>query len=74
MKGTTFEDVFRQRIDEIKKRAAAAGTSITGLCEVTSMSRSTPDRWVIKAPKTIRLIDELEAALSKIEEQQAAQN
>lgn len=67
MSKNTFEAEFQRRIDEIKRRAAAAGTSITALCQSTKIARATPDRWQQKAPKTIRLVDELEAELAKIE-------
>lgn len=74
METNTFEAVFRARIDDIKERAAKAGTSITGLCEMTGIARATPDRWLAKAPKTIASVDVLEAALVEIEKQQAAQS
>lgn len=73
MSTNTFEALFNNRVNDIKARAAAAGTTLTGLCEATNIARATPDRWLVKAPKTIRLVDELEAALVKIEQQQASQ-
>ena len=69
MSDTTFEGEFKRRINDIKRRAKAAGTSMTALCQETGIARATPDRWVLRAPKTIRLIDELEQALAKVERQ-----
>lgn len=69
MSDTTFEGEFKRRINGIKQRAKAAGTSMTALCQETGIARATPDRWVLRAPKTIRLIDELEQALAKVERQ-----
>ena len=73
MSKNTFEAEFQRRIEDIKRRAAAAGTSITALCQATKIARATPDRWQQKAPKTIRLVDELEAELAKLELTPAAQ-
>lgn len=66
MSETTFEDEFKRRISDIKRRAQQAGTSITALCQATGIARATPDRWAARTPKTIRLIDELEKALVKV--------
>lgn len=71
MSTNTFTSELQRRLEDIKKRAATAGTSLTSLCEATGISRSTPDRWLKRAPKTIRLVDELEAALRKVEKEQA---
>jgi Cro/C1-type HTH DNA-binding domain len=71
MSTKTFESELRSRLNDIKERAAKAGTSLTSLCEATGISRATPDRWLKRAPKTIRLVDELEAALRKVEKEQA---
>lgn len=72
MSTNTFEAEFRRRIDSIKERAQAVGSSITGLCETTGIARATPDRWLAKAPKTIASVDILEAALVELEKQAAA--
>lgn len=67
MSEKTFEGEFKSRISDIKKRAKAAGTSMTALCQDTGIARATPDRWTLRTPKTIKLIDELEQALVKAE-------
>lgn len=64
---TTFEGEFRRRVSDIKRRAKDAGTSITALCKATGMARATPDRWEDSAPKTIKLVDQLEQALQEAE-------
>jgi hypothetical protein len=56
----TFTEVFHERIDEINRRAIAAGITITQVCRESGAARATPDRWRKKAPKTIELIDEME--------------
>ncbi len=67
MKEGSFEGEFKRRIADIKRRAKDAGTNITALCAATGIARATPDRWEIRAPKTIRLIDELEREMVKAE-------
>lgn len=67
MSEKTFEGEFKRRINDIKQRAKAAGTSMTALCQDTGIARATPDRWAQRTPKTIKLIDELEQALIKAE-------
>lgn len=67
MSEKTFEGEFKRRINDIKQRAKAAGTSMTALCQDTGIARATPDRWAQRTPKTIKLIDELEQALIKVE-------
>lgn len=67
MSTNTFEGAFKARIENIIDRAAKAGTSLTALCEATEISRATPDRWLAAAPRTIKLVDKLEAALVEAE-------
>lgn len=68
-KDTSFEGEFRRRVADIKRRAKEANSSITALCQLTGIARATPDRWEARAPKTVRLIDELEKALEKVEKE-----
>ena len=65
----TFEAEFKRRVEDIKARATAAGTSITALCQATGIARATPDRWALRTPKTVKLVDELEKALADVERQ-----
>lgn len=69
MSTNTFEAEFKRRVDDIKARATAAGTSITALCQATGIARATPDRWALRTPKTVKLVDELEKALADVERQ-----
>ena len=72
MSEITFEAEFKRRLNGIKQRAKAAGTSMTALCKETGVARATPDRWSARAPKTITLIDQLEKALDRIEAEPSA--
>lgn len=70
MSTNTFEAEFKRRVDDIRARATAAGTSITALCQATGIARATPDRWAKRTPKTVELVDVLEQALVEAEQQQ----
>jgi hypothetical protein len=61
-----FEKVFFERIDDIEEDAKALGSTITEVCRVAKISRATPDRMRETAPKSIRIIDDMESALAKI--------
>ena len=65
---TTFEEEFRARLDDIIKRGAAVGLTVTQLCSNAGVARATPDRWRKRAPKTIKLIDQFEAEVARAEE------
>lgn len=70
---TTFEEEFYRRVELIRERAKKAGTNITHLCRVSGVSRTTPERWEKRVPKSIGLIDQMMAALEEIERDNAAQ-
>lgn len=72
MSTNTFESEFQRRVEDIKARATAVGSSITELCKETKIARATPDRWSARTPKTILLVDQLEEALSAIESEKRA--
>jgi len=67
VKPNSFAEVFRERINEIERRALKAGTSLTATCKGVGVSRATPDRWRRKIPRTVAIIDEMEAWVSRIE-------
>lgn len=73
MSTNTFEAEFQRRVDDIKARALAAGTSITALCQATGIARATPDRWAKRTPKTVELVDLLEQAVAAAEQQKDGQ-
>ena len=62
-----FSLVFQERVDDIYRRAESAGVSVTALCRGAETARATPDRWRKRLPKTVTLVDDLEAELAKIE-------
>lgn len=53
----TFSEDFDLRIKDIRKRADACGISIAELCRRAGVSRSTPDRWFERIPKSIVVVD-----------------
>ncbi|WP_288821303.1 hypothetical protein [uncultured Leclercia sp.] len=71
---STFEAEFYRRVDMIKQRAKAAGTNITQLCRNAGVSRTTPERWEKRVPKSIGIIDLMFQALLEIEEAKKAED
>jgi transposase-like protein len=67
-----FHKQFIASLDEVERRAKAAGSSITALCREAGVARATPDRWRNKAPETIDVMDRLLTALNQAEEKAAA--
>lgn len=65
-----FTTIFKKRLDEIERDALASGLNITAICRGAKISRATPDRWRKRAPKTIEIIDEMEAVLAKHKKKQ----
>ena len=63
---------FRSRFAELKKRSEAAGTNITQICKSSGVSRTTPERWGKRIPKSILLFDKVFAELERIEKEQLA--
>lgn len=64
----SFEAEFYRRVETIKQRAKAAGTNITQLCRNAGISRTTPERWEKRVPKSIGIVDLMFQALLEIEE------
>lgn len=60
-----FTQVFRDRLDQLEKDALAVGLDFTKICRATGVSRSTPDRWKRKVPKTVALIAEMERVVAE---------
>lgn len=58
-----FSRVFEDRVRKLEADAHQAGISLTELCRMAKVSRATPDRWRREVPKTITLVEKLEAAL-----------
>ncbi|HGX3708918.1 TPA: hypothetical protein ACNEJR_003679 [Escherichia coli] len=79
MDDSTFEAEFYRRVELIKQRAKEAGTNITQLCRIAGVSRTTPERWEKRVPKSIGILDLMYQALTEIEtvkqaEEEAFQN
>lgn len=73
---STFESEFYRRVELIKQRAKQAGTNITQLCKAAGVSRTTPERWEKRVPKSIGILDLMlealiEAEKAKEEQEQA---
>lgn len=66
-----FQQLFLKRLDTIEARAKAAGSTITHLCRESGIARATPDRWRVRPPKSVELMDQLEAALVAVEQKAA---
>ncbi|EIP9220998.1 hypothetical protein LT875_002444 [Salmonella enterica] len=64
---STFETEFYRRVEMIKQRAKDAGTNITQLCKAAGVSRTTPERWEKRVPKSIGILDLMLAALLEAE-------
>lgn len=59
-----FSDVFKERVDEMERRARAIGMSLTAVCRKAGISRATPDRWRHVTPHTIALLDKMEEVVA----------
>lgn len=68
----SFPSIFHERIDDIERRALHAGLNLTAICKSIGISRSTPDRWRRRIPRTIAIIDEMEACVATAEKKKAA--
>lgn len=66
----TFSQDFDLRIKDIRKRAEDCGISIAELCRRAGVSRSTPDRWFERIPKSIVVVDLFIDELEKVEGEQ----
>lgn len=61
MANNTFATEFKERVLYIETKAKASGLNWTSVCAKAGVSRATPDRWRIKPPKSVQLVDKLEA-------------
>jgi hypothetical protein len=67
-----FSEAFQKRLDDIERRALRAKTNLTAVCKALNISRSTPDRWRRKVPRTIEIIEQMEQFVSEAEKRQDA--
>ncbi|WOL24250.1 particle associated protein [Yersinia phage fHe-Yen8-01] len=63
----TLTQEFDDRIKNIKRRAEKCDISVAELCRRAGISRATPDRWFLRVPKSIRVVDMFISELNKIE-------
>jgi hypothetical protein len=64
-----FVQDFKDALTQIQADANEVGLNLTSICRDTGISRSTPDRWLRKPPKTVLLIAEMQ---KKITDRRAA--
>lgn len=64
-----FEKDFLDRFESIVARGAKIDFTLTHICRATGIGRATPERWRKKTPMTVRLIDEMEAAVVQAEKE-----
>ncbi|MEL2244032.1 hypothetical protein PAS25_23995 [Leclercia adecarboxylata] len=79
MEESTLEDEFNRRVKQLSERAKAAGTNVSELCRIAGVSRTTPERWNKRVPKSITIFDSVFQALldlerAKGEEEEAFKN
>lgn len=67
-----FGDVFEDRLKAIESEAKEAGLDWTKICREAGVSRATPDRWRKTKPKTVQLIEAIEAVVEKHKSERAA--
>lgn len=63
----SFEGEFKRRLSEIIERGSACGLNISQLCREAGVSRATPDRWRTDVPLSVRLVDQLDAVVTRHE-------
>lgn len=66
-KAKTFSEEFSARIRLLEARAHVVGLDWSKLCRATGAARATPDRWLRRPPKTILMVDAMEAEVAKAE-------
>ncbi len=67
MEESTLEEEFNRRVKKLSERAKAAGTNVSELCRIAGVSRTTPERWNQRVPKSISIFDSVFQALLEIE-------
>lgn len=67
-----FSAAFLAKLDDIELRALNAGLNLTAMCKSMHISRSTPDRWRRRIPRTIAIIDQMEKCVLEAERKKRA--
>ena len=60
---------FDVRVREVIERGRAVGMSLSAICAKAKVSRATPDRWLLRPPKTVQTLDAMEAAVEAAEQE-----
>lgn len=63
---------LRNRMEDLRKRAEACGSSFTGICRDTGVARATVERWESRAPQTVQIFDRLRRRVIELEAETAA--
>lgn len=69
----TMTLIFQERTAEILERARKSEISLNQICKGAGAARATPDRWTLRVPKSITLVDDIDAELTRLEQLQKAQ-
>jgi len=67
----SFSKLFREYLDDIERRALRAGINLTSVSKSIKISRSTPDRWRRKSPRTVAILDQMDRCVSEAEKRKA---
>jgi hypothetical protein len=67
----SFPDVFNKRLEAIELRALEVGLNLTVICAELHISRSTPDRWRRKIPRTVKIMDDMEKVVIAAEKRKS---
>lgn len=64
----SYSKGFIRDLNDLERRALLAGTNLTAISKEIKISRSTPDRWRRHPPKTLQILDQIEARVIAAEE------
>jgi hypothetical protein len=65
---STFYESMVSRLANIEARAKALGSNMTQVCKATGVARVTYERWRQRPPKSVQLVDVLDAHVRTMEE------
>jgi hypothetical protein len=64
----SYSKEFITNLNDLERRALLAGTNLTAISKEIGISRATPDRWRRRIPKTLKILDQIEARVIAKEE------
>jgi hypothetical protein len=68
----SFEEEFIRRLNKIEEDAKALGLNWSVICRAADIARAGPVRWRHNTPKSIKLIDQMAAAVEKLAKKKLA--